>query len=81
MVIHDPDQLQKATKWAYTALNMDNKYTYNLTYAWLLYKLNNYKEASLACDYAIIRAKEENVQATSANALKGYIADSLKKQQ
>ena len=80
MVIHNPDQLQKAAKWAYTALNMDNKYTYNLTYAWLLYKLNNYKEASLACDYAIIRAKEENVQATSANALKGYIADSLKKQ-
>jgi len=80
MVIHNPDQLEKASKWAYTALNIDNKYTYNLTYAWLLYKLNNYKEASLACDYAIIRAKEENVQPTSANALKGYIADSIKKQ-
>ena len=79
MVIHNPEQLQKAAKWAYTAINIDNKYTYNLTYAWLLYKLEDYKEASLACDYAIIRAKEENVQATSATALKGYIANSMKK--
>jgi len=78
MVIHAPDQLEKAAKWAYTALNIENKYTYNLTYAWLLYKLNNFKEASLACDYAIIRAKAENVQATSANDLKGYIAKAIK---
>jgi len=77
--IHNPDQLQKAAKWAYAAINIDNKYTYNLTYAWLLYSLNNYKEASLACDYAIIRAKAENVQYTSATALKGYIEKSLKK--
>ena len=79
MVLHNPDQLQKAAKWAYAAINIDNKYTYNLTYAWLLYKLENYKEASLACDYAIIRAKEENVQATSATSLKGYIANAMKK--
>ena len=77
--IHNPDQLQKAAKWAYAAINIDNKYTYNLTYAWLLYSRNNYKEASLACDYAIIRAKAENVQYTSATALKGYIEKSLKK--
>ena len=78
--IHNTEQLQKAVKWAYTAINLDNKYTYNLTYAWLLYKLENYKEASLACDYAIIRAKEENVKASSANSLKEYIAKSVKKQ-
>ena len=77
MVIHAPDQLEKASKWAYAAVNIDNKYTYNLTYAWLLYKLNNFKEASLACDYAIIRAKAENVQYTSATALKGYIAKAM----
>ncbi len=77
--IHNPEQLERAAKWAYTALNIDNKYTYNLTYAWLLYSLNNYKEASLACDYAIIRAKAENVQYTSATALKEYIDKAMKK--
>lgn len=76
--IHNPEELQKAAKWAYTALNMDNKYAYNLTYAWLLYSLTNYKEATLACDYAIIRAKAENVQFTSATALKGYIEKAMK---
>jgi thiol-disulfide isomerase/thioredoxin len=76
--IHKPELLERATKWAYAAINIDNKYTYNLTYAWLLYSLNNFKEASLACDYAIIRAKAENVQYTSATALKGYIEKSMK---
>ena len=79
LAIHKPDMLERAAKWAYAAINIDNKYTYNLTYAWLLYNLENYKEASLACDYAIIRAKAENVQPTSAIALKGYIANSMKK--
>ena len=72
--VSDKAQLTKASKWAYEALNIDNKYTYNLTYAYLLYKLNNYKEAEKACDYAIIRAKEENVSPTSAEALKQAIA-------
>jgi len=78
--IINPDKLKKATTWAFTALNMDNKYTYNLTYAYLLYKQNNYKEAERACDYAIIRAKAENVEPTSANSLKDSIAKSLAKQ-
>lgn len=72
--VSDKAQLTKASKWAYEALNMDNKYTYNLTYAYLLYKLNNYKEAEKACDYAIIRAKEENVSPASAEALKQVLA-------
>jgi thiol-disulfide isomerase/thioredoxin len=77
--VNDEAQLQKATKWAYTAINTDNKYTYNLTYAYLLYKQNNYKEAQLACDYAIIKAKEENVTPSSATALKEAITKSLAK--
>jgi len=40
----------------------------------LLYKLENYKEASKACDYAIIRAQEENIKDSSAQALKEAIA-------
>lgn len=79
-VIHKPDMLERAAKWAYMAINIDNKYTYNLTYAWILYNLENYKEASLACDYAILRAKAENVKPTSATELKGYITNSIKKQ-
>ncbi len=78
--INDDAQLQKATKWAYEAVNTDNKYTYNLTYAYLHYKQNNYKEAERACDYAIIRANEENVQPSSANALKEAIKKSQTKQ-
>jgi thiol-disulfide isomerase/thioredoxin len=78
--VNDVAQLQKATKWAYEAVNTDNKYTYNLTYAYLLYKQNNYKEAERACDYAIIRANEENVQPSSATALKDAIKKSLVKQ-
>lgn len=78
--VNDEVQLQKATKWAYSALTTDNKYTYNLTYAYLLYKQNIYKEAERACDYAIIRAKEENVMPSSATALKDAITKSLAKQ-
>lgn len=78
--VNDNALLQKAAKWAFEAVNTDNKYTYNLTYAYLLYKQNNYKEAERACDYAIIRANEENVQPSSANALKDAIKKSLAKQ-
>jgi thiol-disulfide isomerase/thioredoxin len=74
--LHDASQLEKATKWAYEAINIDNKYTYNLTYAYLLYKQNNLKEAEKACDYAIIRARNENVTPTSADALKEAIKKS-----
>lgn len=75
--VNEQPLLSKATKWAYEALNIDNKYNYNLTYAYLLYKQNNFKEAERACDYAIIRANEENVQPSSAKALKDSIAKRL----
>lgn len=79
--INNTAQLAKAVKWAYTAINIDNKYTYDLTYAYLLYKLNDYKEAEKACDYAIIKAGEENVSANSATFLKGAIQKSVDKAQ
>ncbi|MFN8297784.1 MAG: thioredoxin domain-containing protein [Chitinophagales bacterium] len=78
--MNDDARLKKASKWAYTAINTDNKYTYNLTYAYLLYKLNDYKEAEKACDYAIIRAKEENVNPGSATFLKEAIQKSVAKE-
>lgn len=72
--------LAKALKWSYEAVLLDNKYTNNLTYAYLRYKLNDYKEAEKACDYAILRAQEENVQPTSATFLKEAIKKSNAKQ-
>lgn len=78
--INDRAQLQKAAKWAFEAINTDNKYTYNLTYAYLLYKLEELKEAQKACDYAIIRAKEENANPSSASFLKEAISKTLEKQ-
>lgn len=66
----DKAKLDKASKWAYQALTLENKYNYNLTYAYLLYKLDNYKEAEKACDYAILRATDERVSPSGATALK-----------
>lgn len=75
--INDKAQLNKAARWAYEAININNKYTFNLTYAYLLYKLNDLKEAEKACDYAIIKANEENINPVSAQALKDVIKKSL----
>jgi thiol-disulfide isomerase/thioredoxin len=68
--VTDKTKLDKAAKWAYSAINIDNKYNYNLTYAYLLYKLDNYKEAEKACDYAVLRANEEKIAPSGATALK-----------
>lgn len=78
--VNDEALLSKALKWSYQAVNLDNKYNNNLTYAYLRYKLNDYNEAEKACDYAIIKAKEENINASSATALKDAIVKSKAKQ-
>lgn len=76
--INDLGAIKKATGWIFFAVNTDNKYSYNITYAYLLYKQNNLKEAEKACDYAILRAKAENITPTSANSLKTEIQKALK---
>lgn len=78
--VNDEALLSKALKWSYQAVTLSNKYTNNLTYAYLRYKLNDYSEAEKACDYAIIKAKEEGVSASSATALKEAIQKSKQKQ-
>ena len=70
--------LQKASKWAYTAVNLKNTYNNNTTHAYLQYKLGNLSEATKACDYAILMAKEENTAPTSAQALKEAIGKEKK---
>jgi thiol-disulfide isomerase/thioredoxin len=65
--------LKKASQWAYKAVNLQNNSVNNTTYAYLQYKLGNYSEATKACDYAIIKAKEEKFNPASAIALKEAI--------
>ena len=73
---NDEKYIKKAKDWAYKAVNIQNNSTNNTTYAYLQYKLGNYPEATKVCDYAIIKAKEENVKPLSALALK----ESIKKE-
>jgi len=69
----DHKYLKKALDWSYKAVNIQNTSTTNTTYAYLQYKLGNLSEATKACDYAIIKAKEENFNPVSAQALKKEI--------
>lgn len=68
--VNDTKLLQKAAKWALEAVNLKNTSTNNITYAYLLYKTGNIKEAIKSCDYAILRAKEERLPTTGAEELK-----------
>jgi hypothetical protein len=70
---NDEKYLKKAMQWAFKAVNLKNTCANNTTYAYLQYKLNNLSEATKACDYAIIKAKEENIKPVSALALKEAI--------
>jgi thiol-disulfide isomerase/thioredoxin len=78
--IDDKKTLEKARKWSHSAVNLKNTVENNTTYAYLNYKLGDFKEADLACDYALLKAKEEGVNATSAMALKDLLKkENLKK--
>jgi thiol-disulfide isomerase/thioredoxin len=70
---NDEKYLKKAKDWAFKAVNLKNTCTNNTTYAYLQYKLGNLSEATKACDYAIIKAKEEKITPVSAQALKDAI--------
>jgi hypothetical protein len=74
---NEEQYLKKAEQWAFKAVNIKNTATTNTTYAYLQYKLGNFSEATKACDYAIIKAKEENVSPISATSLK----EAIKKEQ
>lgn len=71
--IEDKKQLEKAKKWAYTAVELKNNTENNTIYAYMNYKLGNLKEAELACDYALLRAKEDGGNDSSAKGLKALI--------
>lgn len=69
----DRKYLKKALDWSFKAVNIQNTCATNTTYAYLQYKLGNLSEATKACDYAILKAKEENINPVSAQALKKEI--------
>ncbi len=71
--IEDKKQLEKAKKWAYTAVELKNNTENNTIYAYMSYKLGDLKEAELACDYALLRAKEDGGNDSSAKGLKALI--------
>jgi thiol-disulfide isomerase/thioredoxin len=75
----DPKYLKRASEWAFKAVNIKNTAVNNTTYAYLQYKLGNFSEATKACDYAIIKAKEESFNPVSALALKDEIKKEAKK--
>ncbi len=77
--VNDKALLQKASKWAFEAVNLKNTSTNNITYAYLLYKTGNIKEAIKSCDYAILRAKEERLPTTGAEELKRILETEGKK--
>lgn len=77
--IENKKQLEKAKKWAFSAVSLKNNAANNTTYAYLNYKLGNVKEAVRACDYALIRGKEENTNVESARLLKDMLLKSEKK--
>ncbi|MFN8310666.1 MAG: thioredoxin domain-containing protein [Chitinophagales bacterium] len=74
---NDTKYLQKASNWAHTAVNIKDTYNNNTTYAYLQYKLGNFSEATKACDYALLKAKDENISPTSAQSLKEAIIKEL----
>jgi thiol-disulfide isomerase/thioredoxin len=76
---NEPIYLIKARDWAYKAVNIKTCYTNNLSYAYLQYKMENYDEATKACDYAIIKAKEEGISAAAATSLQDFIKKETKK--
>lgn len=71
--MEDKKLLAKAAKWAHTAVELLNNTENNTTYAYLNYKLGDLKEAELACDYALLRAKEDGGSDLSAKGLKALI--------
>jgi thiol-disulfide isomerase/thioredoxin len=77
--IDDTKLLSKAKDWAYKAVNLKNTCENNTTYAYLNYKLGLLKEAELACDYALLKANEDDANPASAKALKDLIQAELAK--
>ncbi len=58
--VTDIQKLRDAQSWIKQAIAIDNNYAYNDTFAWLLYKEKNYKQALETAEKAILLAKVNN---------------------
>lgn len=67
--ISDKKMLEKAVEWSKKAVEFDNNYANNDTYAALQYKLGNKKEAQKYAEIAIVKAKEEGQDAKETEEL------------
>jgi len=65
--ISDKQKIKDAEKWIKQAISINNNYAYNDTYAWLLFKEGNYKQALEIAELAISLAKigDEDYSATT----------------
>jgi thioredoxin-related protein len=57
--ITDKQKLADAEKWIKQAIAIRNKYAYNDTYAWILFRLGDYRKAHETAEIAILLAKDE----------------------
>lgn len=57
--ITDKQKLADAEKWIKQAISIHNIYAYNDTYAWILFRLEEYKKALEIAEKAILLAKTE----------------------
>jgi tetratricopeptide (TPR) repeat protein len=67
--INDKKMLEKALEWSRKTVELENKYAYLDTYAALLYKMGNKKEAQKYAELAIKKAKEEKEDASETEEL------------
>jgi thiol-disulfide isomerase/thioredoxin len=67
--INDKKMLEKALEWSRKTVELENKYAYLDTYAALLYKIGNKKEAQKYAELAIKKAKEEKEDASETEEL------------
>lgn len=67
--VSDKKMLEKAAEWSKKSVGLENKYANIDTYAAVLYKLGNNKEAQKQAELAIKKAKEEGVDAAETEEL------------
>ena len=57
----EKSNLEKAIEWAERSIELNSNYANNDTYAWLLYKLEDYDRARKQAEIAIELAKQKNL--------------------
>ncbi|MDQ3046555.1 MAG: thioredoxin domain-containing protein [Bacteroidota bacterium] len=72
--VNDPVILENAAVWIKRAIELQNIYSFNDTYAWILFKLGKKEEARMIAEKAIALAKQNNEDHTETDELLKKIA-------